>query len=97
MEIPPESYVDPLLIVSGSLTVVTGLAWSNAFKTLFNDYLDKKNKLHAQFIYAIVLTIIVIFFIYGLFTLSNYIETTARTEGKKIEQDFSKIRTQKLI
>lgn len=95
MQTPPESYINPLLIVSGSLTVVTGLAWNNAFTSIFADYLDKENEIRAKFIYAIILTIIVIFFIYGLFSLSNYVEKKAIIEGQKIKHDISNLKNYK--
>jgi uncharacterized BrkB/YihY/UPF0761 family membrane protein len=62
---------NPFLLVAGSLSVVTGLAWNDAIQSSISDYFPAKT-IMSRFIYACIVTIVVI--IFGLFL--NYINNT---------------------
>lgn len=47
-------------IMVGALVLIAGLAWNTAFEALFNAYLRPGNAALAKFLYAIILTTIVI-------------------------------------
>jgi hypothetical protein len=49
-------------IIIGSLTIVAGLAWNNAFIAIINQYIPADNQTNAWFkvVYAFVLTMIII-------------------------------------
>lgn len=44
----------------GSLVLIAGLAWNDAFQSTFNRYFPRGGAILAKFIYALVLTTIVI-------------------------------------
>jgi hypothetical protein len=47
-------------IMVGALVLIAGLAWNSAFQALFNTYLHPGNATLAKFIYALILTAIVV-------------------------------------
>ena len=49
-----------LTFILGGFGLVAALAWNEAIKTLFETFFPKENALIGKFIYAIILTIIVV-------------------------------------
>ena len=49
-----------LTFILGGFGLVAALAWNEAIKTLFETFFPKKNALIGKFIYAIIVTIIVV-------------------------------------
>jgi hypothetical protein len=60
----PQKYLNPALIIGGSLSFVTGLAWNDAFHSLFEKYLGQSSKIYAKFLYAAILTLVSIMLIF---------------------------------
>ena len=49
-----------LTLILGGFGLVAALAWNEAIKTLFETFFPKENALIGKFIYAIIVTIIVV-------------------------------------
>ncbi|XWV25381.1 hypothetical protein QJ856_gp0383 [Tupanvirus deep ocean] len=65
--------ISPIVLIGGALTFVGGLAWNDAFKTLIDSYYpDKsKNTVFAKFLYAIVVTIVIIIISFSIYMVNN--------------------------
>lgn len=69
-----QNSIRPIAIIAGSLAFVGGSAFNDAFKSLFDKYLGTRNAVIAKFIYAIILTIIIIISIKLIFYLDSAVE-----------------------
>jgi uncharacterized BrkB/YihY/UPF0761 family membrane protein len=60
--------INPFVIIGGSLTFVAGLAWNNAIQAGIDEYYpitnagNSKKNLQARFLYAVIITIIIVIF-----------------------------------
>jgi len=59
-EVKKELKENTLTLILGGFGLVTALAWNEAIKSLFETFLPKENALIGKFIYAIIVTIIVV-------------------------------------
>jgi len=59
-EIKREFKEKTVTLILGGFGLVAALAWNEAIKTLFETIFPKKNELIGKFIYAIIVTIIVV-------------------------------------
>jgi hypothetical protein len=58
-------------LILGGFGLVAALAWNEAIKTLFETIFPKKNELIGKFIYAIIVTFIVVFVSWQLKKISE--------------------------
>lgn len=58
-------------LILGGFGLVAALAWNEAIKSLFDTYFQKGSSLVGKFIYAIIVTIIVVF-------VSRYLEKISK-------------------
>jgi formate/nitrite transporter FocA (FNT family) len=59
-EVKREFKEKTVTLILGGFGLVAALAWNEAIKTLFETIFPKKNELIGKFIYAIIVTIIVV-------------------------------------
>jgi len=59
-EIKREFKEKTVTLILGGFGLVAALAWNEAIKTLFETFFPKKNELIGKFIYAIIVTIVVV-------------------------------------
>jgi len=59
-EVKKELKENTLTLILGGFGLVAALAWNEAIKTLFETFFPKESALIGKFIYAIIVTIIVV-------------------------------------
>ena len=59
-EVKREFKEKTITLILGGFGLVAALAWNEAIKTLFETIFPKKNELIGKFIYAIIITVIVV-------------------------------------
>ena len=59
-EVKKEFREKTITLILGGFGLVAALAWNEAIKTLFETLLPKKSELIGKFIYAIIVTIIIV-------------------------------------
>jgi len=60
-EIKKEFKEKTITLILGGFGLVAALAWNEAIKTLFETIFPKKSELIGKFLYAIIVTIVVVF------------------------------------
>jgi len=73
-EVKREFKEKTITLILGGFGLVAALAWNEAIKTLFETIFPKKNELIGKFIYAIIVTIIVVIVSLKLKKISEKIE-----------------------
>jgi hypothetical protein len=60
VETKKEVLVQTATLINGAFALVAAFAWNEAIKALINKYVPAGSTLYSQFIYAIVVTIVVV-------------------------------------
>jgi uncharacterized BrkB/YihY/UPF0761 family membrane protein len=63
--------ISPSVLIGGSLSLVAGLAWNDAFSETIKYYypLESRSSIRARFIYAVIITITIVMIGYILMTI----------------------------
>lgn len=67
-------------LATAGLGLVAALAWNDAIQSLFNKFLHESSGLWAKFVYAIIITAIIVLITYNLSKVIN------KLEGNKDEE-----------
>lgn len=88
---PQTGVIQPSMIIVGSLTLVAGLAWNDAFSESIKYYypLETKSSLRARFLYALVVTVVVLIIAY-LIVLVNTITQQVYNTGVTVLETIPK-------
>lgn len=66
-----EAYVNPFIIIAGSLAFIAGLAWNSAIQATIDKYYKDDNTLRSKYIYAAIVTVIIVLLSLGLMYLNS--------------------------
>ena len=90
---------NPFLIIAGSITFMVGYAWSDAIQGMIKYYypVDGTGKMYVRFIYAAIITLIVVFLAYMLKYLYVQSDLITAKVVNTVEPDINKIVSQKII
>ncbi len=86
------SNVNPVMIVSTSLSLVAGLAWNEAIQSAIETYYPlRKSELHLKFLYAIIVTavavisaVLLLYFIRTAPRVIQVVKADIASDAKKI-------------
>ncbi|RJO59245.1 hypothetical protein C4546_03420 [Candidatus Parcubacteria bacterium] len=69
-------------LLTGALSLVAALAWNEAVKALFEKIFGQASGLIAKFLYAIIVTVVVVWVVTRLSKLSAQVESDQNQERK---------------
>lgn len=69
--------ISPSILIGGSLSLVAGLAWNDAFSESIRYYypLETKSSLRARYLYAAIVTIVIVLIGYIIITIESAAST----------------------
>ena len=87
---------NPTILIVGSLSLVAGLAWNEAFSETIKYYypLETKSSLKARFIYAIIVTIVILLIAYLISLIQTIVAHVVEIGIAAIERAPTEIRLQ---